>query len=213
MSEIHCGHVRQKTHPACDETQTGLTICAQLNQSNVARRDRLPVARRATCKSQYDESHQRIQEVRTNAPGPRTTWSQHPDAQGGLSFEREEGSNIIATNRHSISADGQTGVRVSTGTLAAAVSATDLSPTRVGRLRCWVAGSLQIGLLLRLWGTSLIPACTTGARRPSPGTRVTAMDIDEVTSGQVVTVGRGATKAWTSSPRQMKKSKRRSAVS
>lgn len=65
----------------------------------------------------YDESHQRIKETHTNASGTRVTWYQHPDNRGGLAFEREESPSGTASNRHYVSAGGQTIVLVSTGAL------------------------------------------------------------------------------------------------
>lgn len=66
---------------------------------------------------QYDENHQRVKEVRTNASGTRTTWMLHPDNAGGLGFESET-SPAGTSNRHYLSAGGQSvGVLVSTGAL------------------------------------------------------------------------------------------------
>jgi RHS repeat-associated protein len=67
---------------------------------------------------QYDEGHQRIKEVRTNASGTRTTWTLHPDNQGGLGFEREIAPNGVQSNRHYVSAGGSAfAVLVTTGAL------------------------------------------------------------------------------------------------
>ena len=66
---------------------------------------------------QYDENHQRIKEVRTSTAGTRTTWSQHPDNQGGLGFESESGPGGAVSNRHYLSVGGQTVVLVSSGAL------------------------------------------------------------------------------------------------
>lgn len=66
---------------------------------------------------QYDESHQRIRETRVSAQGTRTTWSQHPDNEGGLSFESETAPNGAVSNRHYLSVGGQTIVLVSLGAL------------------------------------------------------------------------------------------------
>lgn len=54
---------------------------------------------------QYDESHQRIKELRTGPGGTRTTWMLHPDNAGGLSFESEEQAGVVS-NRHYLSAGG-----------------------------------------------------------------------------------------------------------
>lgn len=61
----------------------------------------------------YDESHARIKEVHVDASGTRTTWYQHPDR--GLAFESETAANGALSQRHYLSAAGQTlGVLVST---------------------------------------------------------------------------------------------------
>lgn len=71
----------------------------------------------------YDENHQRIKETRVVAGVTRTTWSQHPDNQGGLSFECDSASNANCASadtsqRHYLSAGGMSiGVLVSTGPL------------------------------------------------------------------------------------------------
>ena len=68
---------------------------------------------------QYDTEHQRIEEVRTNASGTRTTWMLHPDNAGGLGFESETtvaGSTTTVDNRHFLNAGGVAiGVLVSQG--------------------------------------------------------------------------------------------------
>ncbi|MEF7613631.1 RHS repeat-associated core domain-containing protein [Aquincola sp. MAHUQ-54] len=65
----------------------------------------------------YDENHQRLKEVRSNAQGTRTTWNLHPHNQGGLGFEREE-APAGAQNRHYLTAGGGViGVLVTTGAL------------------------------------------------------------------------------------------------
>ncbi len=66
---------------------------------------------------QYDENHQRIKEVRVNGSGTRTTWFQHPDNQGGLSFESDQSPSGVTSNRHYVSAGGQTIVLVTSGAL------------------------------------------------------------------------------------------------
>lgn len=77
---------------------------------------------------QYDENHQRVKEIRTNASGTRTIWYQHPDNQGGLGFESEVEVNGSVSNRHFLSVGGQAiGVLVSTGALPA--TATLSGPT------------------------------------------------------------------------------------
>ena len=71
---------------------------------------------------QYDENHQRIKEVHTNASGTRTTWMLHPDNAGGLGFESEV-SGAATSNRHYLSAAGQViGVLVSSGALPSLAS-------------------------------------------------------------------------------------------
>ena len=66
----------------------------------------------------YDESHARIKEVHVDAAGTRTTWYQHPDNQGGLAFESETAPSGALSQRHYLSAAGQTvGVLVSTAAL------------------------------------------------------------------------------------------------
>jgi len=58
----------------------------------------------------YDEGHQRISETHVNGSGTRTTWY-----QGG--FESEVSPSGAVSNRHYLSAGGQTIVLVSTGAL------------------------------------------------------------------------------------------------
>ena len=71
---------------------------------------------------QYDENHQLIKEVHTNASGTRTTWMLHPDNAGGLGFESEV-SGAGTSNRHYLSAGGQViGVLVSSGALPSLAS-------------------------------------------------------------------------------------------
>jgi RHS repeat-associated protein len=77
---------------------------------------------------QYDENHQRIREDRVNASGTRTTWSLHPDNQGGLGFEREIAPGGSASNRHYLSAGGSAfAVIVTTGSLPT-LQASDTAP-------------------------------------------------------------------------------------
>jgi RHS repeat-associated protein len=77
---------------------------------------------------QYDENHQRIKEVRSNAQGTRTTWFLHPDNQGGLGFEREIAPNGTQSNRHYLSAGGMAfAVLVTTGALPT-LQASDTAP-------------------------------------------------------------------------------------
>jgi len=81
---------------------------------------------------QYDESHARLKEVHADAGGTRTTWYAHPDNQGGLGFESETAPNGTISNRHYLSAGGQTiGVLVSTGALPT-LSAGQTAPNTLG---------------------------------------------------------------------------------
>jgi RHS repeat-associated protein len=66
---------------------------------------------------QYDENHQRIRETRVNTTGTRITWSLHPDNVGGLGFESERSPAGTLSNRHYVSAGGQTVVLVTAGAL------------------------------------------------------------------------------------------------
>ena len=77
---------------------------------------------------QYDENHQRIRETRVDSSGTRTTWSQHPDNQGGLAFEYEVGTTGSTHSRHYISAGGQTLVLVTTAALPS-LAANQLAPS------------------------------------------------------------------------------------
>ncbi|MBT9493301.1 MAG: RHS repeat-associated core domain-containing protein, partial [Paucibacter sp.] len=82
---------------------------------------------------QYDENQARIRETRVNGSGTRTTWNLHPDKQGGLGFEREEGSNGVASNRHYLSVGGQAiGVLITTGALPALAAAQTEPPAISG---------------------------------------------------------------------------------
>jgi len=104
----------------------------------------------------YDENHQRLKEVRSNAQGTRTTWNLHPDNQGGLGFEREEapGGN---SNRHYISAGGGViGVLVSTGALPtpSGTAPTYVASVTAVKLEYWHKD--QLGSLIATsdhWGT------------------------------------------------------------
>lgn len=82
---------------------------------------------------QYDENHQRIKETRSNSSGTRTTWFQHPDNQGGLAFESETAPSGAVSNRHYLSAGGQSIVVVSTGALPV-LSAGQMAPVVLGTL-------------------------------------------------------------------------------
>jgi RHS repeat-associated protein len=91
---------------------------------------------------QYDEGHQRIKEVRTNASGARTTWYLHPDNQGGLGFEREIAPNGTQSNRHYVSAGGSAfAVLVTTGALPpltdAQTAPTTLTTVTAVKLEYW----------------------------------------------------------------------------
>jgi RHS repeat-associated protein len=81
----------------------------------------------------YDENHQRVQETRSNASGTRTTWYQHPDNAGGLSFESEKAPSGAIDNRHYVSAGSQTLVLVSTGALPT-LAATDRKPPAISSI-------------------------------------------------------------------------------
>lgn len=86
---------------------------------------------------QYDDQHQRIKEVRVNLSGTRTTWFVHPDNAGGLAFEHEVAPNGGISNRHYVTAAGQTLVIVNgsalpslgTGLAPAALSSLAVSKT------------------------------------------------------------------------------------
>lgn len=83
----------------------------------------------------YDENHQRIRETRVVAGVTRTTWSQHPDNQGGLSFECDSASNTNCASadtsqRHYLSAGGVSiGVLVSSGPLPTLAANQTTPPT------------------------------------------------------------------------------------
>lgn len=82
---------------------------------------------------QYDENHQRVKELRSNASGTRTTWMLHPDNAGGLSFESEQ-NGAATSNRHYLSAGGVSiGVLISTGSLPT-LAASQTSPTALGSI-------------------------------------------------------------------------------
>jgi RHS repeat-associated protein len=76
---------------------------------------------------QYDSSHARIKEVRTNTQGTRTTWILHPNNTGALGFEQEIDTAGTTTNRNYLSAGG-----VSVGmvtTIGAITNPTNPQPT------------------------------------------------------------------------------------
>jgi RHS repeat-associated protein len=79
----------------------------------------------------YDENHQRLKEIRVNAQGTRTTWSLHPDNQGGLGFETESTGTSTNLNRHYISAGGQSLVIVTREALTVYASSSQASPPSV----------------------------------------------------------------------------------
>lgn len=89
---------------------------------------------------QYDDSHQRIKEVRTSVQGTatvtRTTWYLHPDNQGGLGFECESASTANCSGadtaqRHYLNTGGQIlGVLVITGALPS-LGVTDTAPAQL----------------------------------------------------------------------------------
>jgi RHS repeat-associated protein len=86
----------------------------------------------------YDENHQRIKETKSN----RVTWYLHPDNAGGLGFEREVASNGTQSNRHYISAGGQSiAVLVTNGALpaldAAAMAPPDPGAVAALKLEYW----------------------------------------------------------------------------
>lgn len=83
---------------------------------------------------QYDENHQRIEEIRVNSTGTRTTWMMHPDNAGGLGFESETDSNGIISNRHFLTVGGVSiGMLVSTGSLPT-LSASQTAPTALANI-------------------------------------------------------------------------------
>jgi RHS repeat-associated protein len=78
---------------------------------------------------QYDESHQRIKETRYSNSGSRTTWMLHPDNAGSLGFENEQAVDSSVSNRHYLTAGGDSiGVLVSTGSLPT-LAASQTAPT------------------------------------------------------------------------------------
>ncbi|MQA41679.1 RHS repeat-associated core domain-containing protein [Rugamonas aquatica] len=90
---------------------------------------------------QYDESHQRIKEVRTEAGVSRTTWMMHADDASHLSFESEEQAGAVS-NRHYLAAAGYgVGVLVTEGalpTLTAGQTAPAVLPTlALNKLEYW----------------------------------------------------------------------------
>ncbi|KQW42934.1 hypothetical protein ASD88_20640 [Pelomonas sp. Root662] len=82
----------------------------------------------------YDENHQRLKEVRTNAQGTRTTWNLHPDNQGGLGFETESTGSSVNLNRHYIAAGGQTLVVVTREALSAYAASTATTTRSLGTI-------------------------------------------------------------------------------
>lgn len=95
----------------------------------------------------YDESGNRIRETRSKAAGStRTTWYLHPDAVGGLGFERETGGSAD-DNRHFLTAGGvQVGVLVTSAampTLATNQTApNELATINAKKLELWVKDHL-----------------------------------------------------------------------
>lgn len=67
----------------------------------------------------YDENHQRIKEMRTDASGTQVTWFVNPDGGAGLSFESETTPGGVVNNRHYISAGSQIVVFVTASALPA----------------------------------------------------------------------------------------------
>ncbi|WAC74698.1 RHS repeat-associated core domain-containing protein [Roseateles sp. SL47] len=98
----------------------------------------------------YDENHQRLKEVRSDASGTRTTWMLHPDAAGGLSFETETmvGAGATTTrNRHYLSAGGSSiGVIITADVLPTLVAGQTapvvLSTVTAVRVEYWHKDSL-----------------------------------------------------------------------
>ena len=91
---------------------------------------------------QYDESHQRIKEVRVDGSGTRTSWYLHPDNRGGLAFEREVAANGAQSNRHYIGVGGfAQAVLVTTGALptlsAGQTAPAPLTTTASVKLEYW----------------------------------------------------------------------------
>jgi len=83
---------------------------------------------------QYDENHARVKETHSDANGTRTTWYLHPDNQGALSFESETAASGAISNRHYLSAGGQTiAVLVSTAALPTLTS-TQTAPPAIGSI-------------------------------------------------------------------------------
>jgi len=75
----------------------------------------------------YNESEQRMVELRKTSRGTRTTWYLHPDGANGLSFEQETDEAGVTTNRHYIGA----------GEATALVTTTSAAPTTVAKLEYW----------------------------------------------------------------------------
>jgi RHS repeat-associated protein len=99
----------------------------------------------------YDENHQRIKETRVTGSGAstttRTTWSLHPDNQGGLGFECDSNTNTSCasadtSNRHYLSVGGiSIGVLLSNGPLpvlgASQMAPTDLATIALVKVEYW----------------------------------------------------------------------------
>jgi RHS repeat-associated protein len=92
-------------------------------------------------KWRYGPSLERVREDRVSATGTRTTWFQHPDNAGGLSFERETAENGSVTNRHYITAGGR---------VIAVLTTTAAAPTTVAQTDYWHVD--QIGSLVAVTG-------------------------------------------------------------
>jgi len=84
----------------------------------------------------YDENHARVRETRVVAGVTRTTWSLHPDSQGGLGFECESAGSSrncdspSTQRRHYLSVGGMSiGVLVSTGPVPTLLAGQMTPPT------------------------------------------------------------------------------------
>lgn len=101
----------------------GGTLVSSIQYDSATNQPLTASANGATYAWLYDENRQRTKEVHSAGGVSRTTWMMHPDAAGGLGFEREViGANTAgASNRHYISAGGATvAVIVSQGNLPVA---------------------------------------------------------------------------------------------
>jgi len=90
---------------------------------------------------QYDETHQRIKEVRTLSGQTRTTWMMHPNNANDLAFESEEAAGQVF-NRHYLSAGGSTiGVLISAGSVPSLTDAqtapASLSSVALNKVEYW----------------------------------------------------------------------------